>query len=386
MSELYNLLEKLIACKSISPFEANSLEVIKDFISNLNIQFLRLDKNHTANLLAVYGDLSQPIVAFAGHVDVVPAGNISMWHSDPFSLYEKNGKFFGRGIADMKGAIVSFLIALKKIIGLYEKLNYTILLLLTSDEETSGNDGMPVLVEYLKNAGVTIQQCILGEPTAITTVGDTIKIGRRGSLNVEFVIHGIQGHVAYPQDTDNPIIKALPLLKELSELHLDNGTEYFQASKLQISNINAGLGVHNVIPRQLHGKLNIRYCDLWTFDTLKEHLEAIFNKNLSQKDCQVTWINSAQPFITKPSPFIKLVQNSIKKVTNLNAELSTSGGTSDARHIIKITKELVELGLNNSTIHQINECVGKKEIYYLSDIYFDILKQLHEETHSQENR
>ncbi|MEN9391309.1 MAG: hypothetical protein RL017_607, partial [Pseudomonadota bacterium] len=350
-----------------------SIDFIENYLTELNFSTIRLDQNDTANLIAQIGNTG-PVFAFAGHVDVVPIGELSKWFFDPFTLTFKDGSLYGRGIADMKGAIASFLIASKKF--LQEKPNFpgSIMFLITSDEEASGIDGTPVIVKYLQEQKIKIDYCLLGEPTSVNNLGDMVKIGRRGSLNARIEINGVQGHIAYPRLLQNPIHLFAPALLQLSTLEFDRGNEHFPATELQFSNLNAGLGVTNVVPGKLTATFNIRYNNMQTVEALQKKVIAILEQNNLKYN--ISWSNSAVPFFTGKKFLVKTVEESIQEVLNKSAVLATDGGTSDGRFLVDVCDELVEFGLTNKYIHHINENIPSGDLLSLSETYFTILSKI----------
>lgn len=374
--KLLNLTTDLIKFKSVTPNQAGCMDFIHTYLGKTGFKITRLDKNNTSNLVAVFGDTTQPIFSFAGHIDVVPAGDINKWDTDPFTLEEKNGILYGRGISDMKGAIASFIIATEKIIKKCDATKCAIMILLTSDEEGPATDGTKVIVEYLKHNNIKIDYCLLGEPTTVSTLGDTIKIGRRGSLTGHAEIIGQQGHVAYPQLCENPIHKFAGALYELSNTTWDNGNEFFPATSFQFTNLNSGIGVDNVIPGNLHARFNFRYNNLHTADELQQKVVAILDKHELQYN--MSWSNSAKPFFTPKGRLSTVCEYSINHVMNITPDFKTDGGTSDGRFLIEVCDEILELGLSNKYIHQISERINKNDLYNLSNIYYTILTKMFE--------
>lgn len=371
--KLLNTTQELIAFKSISPNQAGSIDYLETRLKKIGFVTTRLDRGQTSNLIARFGSIT-PIFAFAGHVDVVPTGNIDKWQHDPFTLSEKDEMLYGRGICDMKGAIASFIHACEDYISTAKSINGSVILLITSDEESSGVDGTTVMVDYLKKQGITIDYCLVGEPTSVNILGDVIKVGRRGSLTGTLEIIGKQGHIAYPDLCENPIHKFAGALAELSNLILDHGNESFPPSSLQFANINSGLGVTNVIAGSLFANFNIRYNNLQT----SESLQAIVTKVLEKHNLTfaIKWNNSANPFFTTPGKLNAVVKNAIKEVSHLDVTPKTDGGTSDGRFLVEISTELLELGLPNKSIHQINESIPKQDLFNLYTIYYKILDNI----------
>lgn len=381
---LLNVISKLIEFKSVTPNHAGSFEFIEEYLSKLGFNLIRVDRGSTANLIAYYGDIkNNPVMAFAGHVDVVPPGDIHKWLHDPFTLTEFDGRYFGRGICDMKGSIAAFICAVENLlIGSIKEHNKekfkknSLMLLLTSDEEGSGIDGTPVMVDYLKKHNIRLKYCLVGEPTSNQISGDVIKVGRRGSLTARAQVFGKQGHVAYPHLCKNPIHEFAPFLAELTTTRWDSGNEFFPPTNLQITNINAGVGVSNVIPGNLLVELNLRYNNEFKVEDLQNRISAIFDRCGLKYD--IVWTNSAQPFLTRGIELIRIAQESILEVTGVVTELKTDGGTSDGRFLIEVSDELIELGLSNQMAHKVNESVLIKDLHDLYLIYYLMLsKYLH---------
>ncbi len=370
-TKLLELAKKLIAFKSISPNQAGCLDYITTYLKDIGFKTIRLDHGKTSNLFAVIGS-KKPIFAFAGHIDVVPSGDISKWDSDPFIMTETNNKLVARGISDMKGAVASFIIAAEQYIN--NKLNdYSIAILLTSDEESSAKDGTSVIVKYLKQQNIVIDYCLLGEPTSVDHLGDVIKNGRRGSLTANIEIIGKQGHIAYPELCLNPIHLFTNALHELVNTKWDNGNEFFPPTQMQFANLNSGLGVDNVIPRNLFANFNFRYNNLHTSDSLKKQVTKIFDNN--KLDYVITWNDSAQPFLTKSGKLLTTVIDSIQETLQITPQLKTDGGTSDGRFLKDVCLELLEFGMVNASIHQINENIPKGDLLNLSKTYYNILNK-----------
>lgn len=371
---LLELTKQLISYKSLTPNEAGCIGYIKDYLTPLGFKFIDVNKNETSNLIAIYGDLDKPIFAFAGHVDVVPTGDITKWGSNPFILEEKDDQLYGRGIADMKGAIASFIIAAQQFIANNNIKKNTIVLLLTSDEEGKAVDGTAVIVDYLKKNNIRIKYCIIGEPTSVDILGDVIKVGRRGSLTGHLEIVGNQGHIAYPHLCLNPIHLFAKVMYELSSKTWDNGNEEFPPTSFQFTNINSGIGVDNVIPGVLHARFNLRYNNLHSAQSLQKNVIEILDKYGIQYT--ITWLDSAKPFMTKKGQLNTAAASAINKVMGINPECKTDGGTSDGRFLVDVCDEVLEFGLNNRYIHQISERIQKSDLIDLVNIYELILENV----------
>ena len=372
-NELLKITKDLISFKSISPFQNGSIDYVEDYLKNLGFVTTRHDRNDTTNLIARFGDKA-PIFAFAGHVDVVPTGEISKWAYDPFILSSHNNRLYGRGIGDMKGAIAAFMFAVNELLKQVKSINGSIMLLITSDEEAAANDGTTVIVEYLKQNNITLDYCLVGEPTSVENLGDVIKVGRRGSLTGHLEVTGLQGHIAYPDLCKNPIHLFAETLKALISAKWDDGNEFFPATSLQFANLNSGLGVDNVIPGNLFASFNFRYNNLHSSDSLISKVEGILDKHNLKYN--IRWRNSAQPFYTKPGRLNKIVVETIQEELKMTPQLKTDGGTSDGRFLVEVSNELLEFGLSNKYIHQINENINENDLFALAKTYKIILNKI----------
>ncbi|MBP7991711.1 MAG: succinyl-diaminopimelate desuccinylase [Rhodocyclaceae bacterium] len=374
MSEpVRQLTEALIARASVTPEDAGCLELIAERLKPLGFSFERIDRNGTSNLWARRGTTA-PLMVLAGHTDVVPTGNLDAWTTPPFQPSERDGKLYGRGAADMKSSLAAFVVAVEQFVADNPNHPGSIAFLLTSDEEGPANDGTTIVVDALKARGETIQYAIVGEPTSVNRCGDMIKNGRRGSLSGNLTIKGIQGHVAYPHLARNPIHQFAPALAELSATVWDNGNEYFPPTTWQISNFNAGTGATNVIPGTLSLKFNFRFSTASTADGLKQHVEDLLKRH--GLEYSIEWTLGAKPFITPEGPLADAARNAIKTVCGIDTELSTTGGTSDARFIAEIAEQIIELGPVNASIHMIDEHIELSALPELAAIYKNIFSQL----------
>lgn len=374
MSEpVRQLAEALIARASVTPEDAGCLELIAERLSPLGFSFERIDRNGTSNLWARRGT-SAPLMVLAGHTDVVPTGNLDAWTTSPFQPSERDGKLYGRGAADMKSSLAAFIVAVEQFVTEHPNHPGSIAFLLTSDEEGPANEGTTIVVDALKARGETIQYAIVGEPTSVNHCGDMIKNGRRGSLSGNLTIKGVQGHVAYPHLARNPIHQFAPALAELSTTVWDNGNEYFPPTTWQISNFNAGTGATNVIPGTLNLKFNFRFSTASTADGLKQHVEELLKRH--GLEYSIEWTLGAKPFITPEGPLADAARNAIKTVCGIETELSTTGGTSDARFIADIAEQIIELGPVNASIHMIDEHIELSALPQLAAIYKNIFSQL----------
>lgn len=315
-----------------------------------------------------------PVFCFAGHTDVVPTGPLEEWKSDPFVPTVRDGLLFGRGAADMKSGLAAMVTASEEFVAAYPAHRGSIAFLITSDEEGPSVDGTKRVVETLAARQERIDWCVVGEPSSENQIGDTIKVGRRGSFSGRLTVHGIQGHVAYPQLAENPVHTLAPALAELTSRVWDEGTEHFQPTSFQVSNLNAGTGAPNVIPGELKARFNLRYSPVQTQARLKETVEGILRKHGVR--FTIDWYVSGEPFYTPPGPLSDAVSSAVQAATGLRPKLSTGGGTSDGRFIAPLGAEVVEVGVVNATIHKVNESVRVEDIDRLHRIYFNILRNL----------
>lgn len=372
-TETLTLAMALIAQPSVTPNDHGCQPLLISRLTAMGFQIETLRFGETDNFYAVYGQHG-PLICFAGHTDVVPAGDESSWTSPPFVPTQRNGYLYGRGAADMKSSIAAFVTACERLLAVQPDLPIRLAFLITSDEEGDGFDGTKRVVETLQHRGEHIDYCIVGEPTAVTKVGDMIKNGRRGSLSGTLVVHGKQGHVAYPHLASNPVHLAATALAELVNTHWDDGNSYFPPTGFQISNIHAGTGAGNVIPAEMTAQFNFRFSTESTAESLQQRVEAILDQYDLNYDLQ--WSLSGEPFLTTAGKLTDAAQAAIQSVCGISTELSTTGGTSDGRFIKAIATELIELGPVNATIHQIDECVNVTDIAQLSAIYEKIIKIL----------
>ncbi|MCH9745884.1 MAG: succinyl-diaminopimelate desuccinylase [Proteobacteria bacterium] len=374
MSKTLELAQALIRIDSVTPNDKGCQTLMTDHLKRSNFEIRDLKFGQVDNFWAAHGSGS-PVFVFAGHTDVVPVGDESKWDVDPFSAEIKEGMLQGRGAADMKGSLAAMLDASERFVKDYPGHKGTIGYLITSDEEGPAVDGTVKVCEYLNDIGQNVDYCLVGEPSATNTLGDIIKNGRRGSLNGTLTIIGKQGHIAYPHLANNPIHLAVPAINELCEELWDSGNEYFPATSFQVSNIHSGTGVTNVIPGEIEVVFNFRYSTESTHEGLQKRVCDIIDKH--GLEYRIDWNHSGYPFLTPKGELVSGCVDAIKKVTGINTELSTSGGTSDGRFIAPILDaQVVELGPLNATIHQVNERVSVKDLDDLSDIYYHILKNI----------
>lgn len=374
----FHYLEKLLSFKSITPSDDGCIDYIASLLQDANfktdIQNFGDSNYKVKNLYARFGNKS-PNICFAGHVDVVPPGDLSLWKSDPFKMHIEGSKIYGRGTVDMKGAVATMLsAALSYLVSKSpSQLAGSISFLLTADEEGDAIYGTKSMLEYLQNKGEKIDFAIVGEPTSEKKIGDMIKIGRRGSVNFSLIIEGMQGHVAYPDEAVNPVHILVKIAEHLNRLNLDEGTEFFPKSNLEITSIDVGNKVTNVIPQKASMKFNIRFNNLQSPKELVskiEHIVAAYSSNYTL-DTKVT----ANAFIQSPVSFIALFADIVERVTNNRPKLSTTGGTSDARFIHNYC-QVVEFGALNKTAHKINEYIENSDLQILYNVYYSLLDKV----------
>jgi succinyl-diaminopimelate desuccinylase len=367
------LARDLIARKSVTPEDGGCQPMLAARLERSGFRCEPMQFGEVSNLWARRGS-GAPVVCFAGHTDVVPTGPLSEWHSDPFVPTIRDGKLFGRGAADMKSSIAAFVVATEMFLKERPDHSGSIALLLTSDEEGPALDGTVRVVETLKRRNEAIDYCIVGEPTSVDTLGDMLKNGRRGSLSGKLTVKGIQGHVAYPHLVKNPIHLLAPALAELAKTQWDKGNESFPPTSFQVSNIHAGTGAGNVVPGSVEVDFNFRFSTESTENSLRQKTEAILKKH--GLEYSVSWVLGAKPFLSARGRLARTVIAAGKKHTGHSAELSTTGGTSDARFIIEICPEVIELGPVNASIHKLNEHISLAELEQLPRIYLETLRAL----------
>jgi succinyl-diaminopimelate desuccinylase len=367
------LAKELIGRRSVTPEDGGCQEVIAQRLAAAGFKCEPMKFGEVSNLWARRGHAA-PLVCFAGHTDVVPTGPLSEWHSDPFVPTIRDGKLFGRGAADMKSSIAAFVVAAETFVAERPRHSGSIALLLTSDEEGPAVDGTVRVVDALKKRRELIDYCIVGEPTSVDALGDMLKNGRRGSLSAKLIVRGVQGHVAYPHLVKNPIHLLAPALAELAKTQWDKGNESFPPTSFQVSNIHAGTGAANVVPGAVEVDFNFRFSTESTSTSLQERVEGILKKH--GLDYSVSWVLGAKPFLSKRGKLAETVLQIGKRHTGRSAELSTTGGTSDARFIIEICPEVLELGPVNASIHKLNEHIELAALEQLPKIYLDTLRAL----------
>ena len=366
MSETLQLAKALIARRSLTPYDAGCQDILIGRLEKLGFKIERMRCGDVDNFWARRGT-TKPVVAFAGHTDVVPSGPTESWISPPFEPSIRDGMLYGRGAADMKTSVAAFITAIEAFLAQHPNHDGSIALLVTSDEEGIAVDGTTRLVEALKARGELIDYCIVGEPTSNKLVGDMIKNGRRGSLSGTLIVKGIQGHIAYPHLVKNPIHLAAPAIAELAATTWDNGNEYFPPTSWQISNINGGTGATNIVPGTVEIWFNFRFSTASTEQSLKDKVHAILDKH--GLEYELKWEFSGKPYLTAKGNLVEAISRAIEQSYGITPELSTSGGTSDGRFIADICPQVIEFGPLNATIHKINECIAVADIEPLKLTY-----------------
>jgi len=364
------LTHALINRPSVTPEDCGCQVLMSERLSAIGFNNESMIFEDTTNLWSRRGN-SGPVFCFAGHTDVVPAGNLELWQTPPFQATIKDGMLYGRGAADMKGSLAAMIVATERFVTDYPDHKGSIAFLITSDEEGPFINGTTRVIDTLEDRNEKIDYCIVGEPSSTNQLGDVVKNGRRGSISGELHIHGKQGHVAYPDHVNNPIHLAMPVLAELSQLHWDNGNKYFPPTSFQLSNIQSGTGATNVVPGHLTAWFNLRYSTELSADMIVDKVNALLTRH--KLDYEINWTFNGQPFITEPGTLVDSVTKAIKSCTNISAELSTSGGTSDGRFIAPTGAQVVELGPCNATIHQVNESVSVEDLITLTQVYYQTL-------------
>jgi succinyl-diaminopimelate desuccinylase len=363
----------LMRRRSVTPEDAGCQALMMSRLSDIGFRCEPLPFGDVSNFWAQRGT-DGPLLVFAGHTDVVPSGPEQRWETPPFEPLVAEGMLRGRGAADMKAALAAMVVACEDFVAAHPDHPGRIGFLITSDEEGPAVDGTVRVVQELEARGAHIDWCVVGEPSSSEQTGDVVKNGRRGSLGAVLTVHGVQGHIAYPQLADNPVHRALPALCALTREHWDSGNEFFPPTSFQISNINGGTGASNVIPGELTLLCNFRFSTEVTDSELRRRAEAILDAH--GLDYEIEWQLSGQPFLTPRGPLVDATLASIRDITGRDATLSTAGGTSDGRFIAPTGAQVVELGLVNATIHQVDERVAVNDLPTLTAIYLRLLERL----------
>ena len=370
------LTKTLINCRSVTPENDGAIEQVSHWLEEIGFksEILNFEEEGTASIKNLWSKMGSkgPTICFAGHTDVVPTGNIDEWSSDPFDANEVNDKIIGRGAADMKGSIASFISATSRFVKEHPDFPGSIGFIITGDEEGCAINGTKKILTWMKSNNISFDDCIVGEPTNPNSLGEMIKIGRRGSVNGVITVKGVQGHVAYPHLADNPIPKLIKILENLINQKLDDGTEHFQPSNIEITSIDIGNTATNVIPKEASANFNIRYNDIFDREKIEEE---VHNRIRSLNyDYSIKFEHSGDSFLTSPGKLTKNLSKIIEDQTGNTPELSTSGGTSDAR-FIKDYGNVVEFGLIGATMHKVDESASIKDIKNLTEIYYQLLKK-----------
>ena len=373
MEPVLALARELIGRRSVTPADEGCQAQLAARLAAAGFRCEDSSVNGVTNLWARRGR-SAPLVCFAGHTDVVPPGPLEQWHSDPFVPVERDGRLYGRGAADMKSSIAAFVVAIEQFVAERPAHSGSIAVLLTSDEEGPSVDGTVRVVERLAGRGERIDYCIVGEPSSAKALGDTLRVGRRGSLSATLTVRGIQGHVAYPDQVRNPVHQLAPALAELAATEWDRGNASFPPTSFQVSNIHAGTGVENIVPGSVEVMCNFRFSTESSDAGLRARFEDVLRKH--GLDYSVSWKLGGRPFLSGKGRLIEVVRAAVRAHTGRTPELSTAGGTSDGRFIIDICPEVVEFGPVNSTIHKLNENIALEDLARLPRIYLDALRAL----------
>ena len=373
MSPTLDLAANLIRRPSLTPEDHGCLDVITARLAALGFVADRLSYPPVENLWATRGS-GRPVLCFAGHTDVVPTGPREEWRTDPFEPVITEGLLYGRGAADMKSGLAAMVTAAERFVARHPDHPGTLAFLLTSDEEGAAVDGTRRVIDVLESRGDKIDWCVVGEPTSHETLGDTVKIGRRGSLSCQLTVHGVQGHIAYPHLADNPVHAFAPALAELASRRWDQGNAYFQPTSFQVANIAAGTGAPNVIPGELRVRFNLRFSTEQTVESLQRTVLEILDRH--RVKYTLNWIIAGLPFLTRPGKLTDAVSAAVNEVTGHTPAFSTTGGTSDGRFIAPTGAQVVELGVANATIHKVNECARVTDIEQLSVVYERVMTRL----------
>ncbi len=365
------LAQALIRCRSVTPADDGAMAVLEAALAPLGFICHRLRFGEIENLFARRGE-SGPHLCFAGHTDVVPVGEAGAWTADPFGGEVRDGLLYGRGATDMKGAIAAFVAAVQDFLSARPGAAGSLSLLITGDEEGPAVDGTVRVLEWMAAQGQIPDMCLVGEPTSRVRLGDVVKIGRRGSLNAAITLYGVQGHVAYPQRADNPVHRLVRVLHRLTARPLDEGTEWFEPSSLQVTSVDVGNAATNVIPAAARARLNIRFNDRHTGESLTRMLRAALEAEGARFDLDVSI--SGEAFLTQPGPFVEALKRAVRRTTGEEPVLDTGGGTSDARFIARYCP-VAELGAVGTTMHKVDECTPVEELRALAGLYRAVIEE-----------
>ena len=372
-SPVLALAKDFISRQSVTPEDAGCQDVMIERLEKLGFNIETMVFEDTTNLWARRGT-EAPLFVFAGHTDVVPAGNLDKWHTAPFEPTIIDGYLHGRGAADMKGSLACMIVAIERFLAENPDHKGSIALLITSDEEGPFINGTTRVIDTLEARNEKIDMCIVGEPSSTHAVGDVVKNGRRGSITGDVNIKGTQGHVAYPHLADNPVHRAMPALAELAATTWDNGNAYFPPTSFQIANLSAGTGASNVIPGEFHVQFNFRFSTELTADDIKRKVHSVLDAH--GLDYDLAWTFSGHPFLTDEGSLLDAVVEAIEEVNHKKPELLTTGGTSDGRFIARTGAQVIELGPVNATIHKVNECVKVADLEKLTDMYQKVMEKV----------
>ena len=373
MADVLDLTCELIARASVTPDDAGCQDLIAQRLSRVGFGIEHLRHGDVDNLWATHGQ-GAPVLVLLGHTDVVPPGPREAWASDPFVPEIRDGVLYGRGAADMKGSVAAFVVALERFVAAHPRHAGTVALLLTSDEEGDAIDGVRRVAQAFRERGTRIDWCITGEPSSKARLGDLLRVGRRGTLSATLTVHGVQGHVAYPDKARNPIHAALPALAELAARRWDAGYETFPPTSLQVSNFNAGSGANNVIPGEATVLFNLRYNPHWDAARLEAECEAVLRAH--GVDYTVRWHRGGEPFFTPEGPLRAAARDVLADACGTPPEESTGGGTSDARFIAPLGAQCIEIGPVNASIHKVDEHVAVADLEALPDLYLRLIERL----------
>ena len=373
MKSALDLSRELIARRSVTPADAGCQALLAERLTKAGFQCEDASVGGVTNLWARRGS-GRPLFCFAGHTDVVPTGPLEQWHSDPFVPTMRDGKLYGRGAADMKSSIAAFVVAVEQFVAERPRHAGSIALLITSDEEGPSVDGTVRVVERLRQRGESMDYCLVGEPSSAAVLGDTVRVGRRGSLSAKLTVRGVQGHVAYPEQVRNPIHLLAPALAELAATEWDRGNDAFPPTSFQVSNLNAGTGAENVVPGSAVMLCNFRFSTASSETSLRARFEDLLRKH--RLDYALDWTLGGKPFLGTKGRLTDAVQRAVQAHAGRVPQLSTGGGTSDGRFLIDICPEIVELGPVNASIHKLNEHIELGALEQLPKIYLDTLRAL----------